>query len=117
MLALAETSARALCVQLGGPVGTVDALGEHRIRVRRGVAERLGLADSRSWHSHREALLALASSLAILVATVGKIARDIALLSQPEVGEMLESAPQAPWVQLSTVRPNLSLSKCWMTQI
>lgn len=93
-VALAETSARALCVQLGGPVGTLDALGEHRIRVRRGVAERLGLADSRSWHSHREALLALASSLAILVATVGKIARDIALLSQPEVGEMLESAPQ-----------------------
>src|SRR5439155_27110091 len=33
------------------------------------------------------------AELAIVTATVGKIARDVALLSQAEVGEMLESAP------------------------
>jgi 3-carboxy-cis,cis-muconate cycloisomerase len=33
------------------------------------------------------------AELAIVTATVGKIARDVALLSQVEVGEMLESAP------------------------
>ena len=33
------------------------------------------------------------SELAIVTMTVGKIARDVALLSQPEIGEMLESAP------------------------
>ncbi len=93
-VALAESAQRALCVQLGGPVGTLDALGTKRVEVRRGVAARLGLADARSWHSHRDTLLVLASSLAILVATVGKIAGDVALLSQPEVGEMLESAPK-----------------------
>jgi len=91
---LAEARARAFCVQMGGPVGTLDALGSKRVQVRQGVAERLGLGDSRPWHSHRDELLSFAAALAILVATVGKIARDIALLSQPEVGEMLESAPK-----------------------
>lgn len=91
---LAETGARALCVQLGGPVGTLDALGTKRVEVRRGVAKRLGIADARSWHTHRDELLSFASALAILVATVGKIAGDIALLSQAEVGEMLEAAPR-----------------------
>ena len=91
---LAESSARALCVQMGGPVGTLDALGSKRAVVRRGVADRLGLADVPSWHSHRDEFLAFASNIAILVGVIGKIARDIALLSQVEIGEMLESAPK-----------------------
>jgi 3-carboxy-cis,cis-muconate cycloisomerase len=84
---------RALCVQLGGAVGTLDALGAKRAAVRRGVAERLGLSEARSWHDHRDDLLRLMAELAIVTATVGKIARDVALLSQAEVGEMLESLP------------------------
>ena len=91
---LSESAARALCVQMGGPVGTLDALGSKRVAVRRGVARRLGLADTPSWHSHRDEILAFAASIAILVGTIGKIARDVALLSQAEVGEMLESAPK-----------------------
>lgn len=91
---LAQAGEKALCLQLGGPVGTLDALGAHRAEVRRGVAKRLGLLDAHSWQSHRDELLSMASSLAILVTTIGKIARDIALLSQAEVGEMLESAPK-----------------------
>ncbi len=91
---LSEVARRALCVQMGGPVGTLDALGPKRVQVRKGVAERLGLADALSWHTHRDEFLALASSIAILVAAIGKIARDVALLSQPEIGEMLESAPR-----------------------
>src|SRR5207247_3824648 len=84
---------RALCVQLGGAVGTLDALGDKRTAVRRGVAERLGLGEARAWHDHRDELLRLMAELAIVTITGGKIARDVALLSQAEVGEMLESAP------------------------
>jgi 3-carboxy-cis,cis-muconate cycloisomerase len=91
---LAVAAQRALCVQLGGPVGTLDALGTQRVAVRRSLAARLGIGDARSWHSQRDEFLALASECAILVATVGKIARDVALLSQVEVGEMQESAPR-----------------------
>jgi 3-carboxy-cis,cis-muconate cycloisomerase len=90
---LVEASARALCVQLGGAVGTLDALGDQRTAVRRGVAQRLGLGDAREWHDHRDELLRLLGELAIVTTTIGKIARDVALSSQAEVGEMLESAP------------------------
>ena len=92
-LRLADARPRALCVQLGGAVGTLDALGSQRAAVRRGVAERLELGDARAWHDHRDELLRLMAELAIVTATIGKIARDVALLSQAEVGEMLESAP------------------------
>src|SRR5712691_2075584 len=84
---------RALRIQLGGAVGALDALGSKRAAVRRGVAERLGLADASSWHGQRDELLRLMSELAIVTVTIGKIARDVALLSQPEIGEMLESPP------------------------
>ena len=92
-LRLGAARQRALCVQLGGAVGTLDALGGQRAAVRRGVAERLGLGDARAWHDHRDELLRLMAELAIVTATVGKIARDVALLSQAEIGEMLESPP------------------------
>lgn len=91
---LVEATERALCIQLGGPVGTLDALGERRAEVRLAVAKRMGLRDAPSWQTHRDDLLSFASTVAILVATIGKIARDIALLSQAEIGEMLESAPK-----------------------
>ena len=39
--------------------------------------------------------MTLLESAGHVVLTTGKIARDIALLSQPEVGEMLEAAPRA----------------------
>ncbi len=92
-LRLAEARDRALCVQLGGAVGTLDALGAARARVRQGVAMRLGLAEARAWHDQRDEMLRAMAELAIVVETVGKIARDVALMSQAEVGEMLESPP------------------------
>ena len=90
---LAEARERALCVQLGGAVGTLDALGARRVSVRREVAMRLALGESRAWHDQRDELLRAMAELAIVTETVGKIARDVALLSQAEVGEMLESPP------------------------
>ena len=92
-LRLSAAAERALCIQLGGAVGTLDALGGQRLAVRRGLAERLGVRETRAWHDHRDELLRLMAELAIVTATVGKIAGDVALLAQAEVGEMLESAP------------------------
>lgn len=92
-LRLAEARERALCIQLGGAVGTLDALGDRRVHVRHRLAMRLELAEARQWHDQRDELLRLMTELAIVTETIGKIARDIALLSQAEVGEMLESPP------------------------
>jgi 3-carboxy-cis,cis-muconate cycloisomerase len=92
---LADAQAAGLAVQLGGPVGTLEALGLKAPAVRHRVAMQLGLADAPSWHVHRNAWIDLIDRIGQVVATAGKIARDISLAAQPEIGEMLEAPPQA----------------------
>ena len=77
-------------MQLGGAAGTLDQLGEHADAIVRSMAADLGLGVATPWHTQREAWVGLACDLGLLTGTVGKIARDIALLSQGEVGEVAE---------------------------
>jgi len=92
---LSNARKSALALQLGGPVGTLGALGANAGAVRKQVAATLALADTLAWHVHRGDWLTLLESTGHVVLTTGKIARDVALLSQPEVGEMLEATPRA----------------------
>jgi 3-carboxy-cis,cis-muconate cycloisomerase len=91
---LADAQATGLAVQLGGPVGALESFGAKGPAVRHRVAMQLGLADVPSWHVHRNAWIDLLDRAGHVVVTAGKIARDVSLLQQPEVGEMLEAAPQ-----------------------
>jgi 3-carboxy-cis,cis-muconate cycloisomerase len=91
---LSDAAASALAVQLGGPVGDLATLGARGPAVRHRVALELGLADARAWHSHRNAWIDLLGRIAQVTLTAGKIARDLSLMAQPEVGEMLEAPPQ-----------------------
>ena len=92
---LAEAAEAGLAVQLGGPVGAMESLGAKGPAVRHRLAMRLGLADAPAWHVHRNAWIDLLDRMGQVVATAGKIALDISLMQQPEVGEMLEAAPRA----------------------
>ena len=91
---IAESQADALAVQFGGPVGALEPFADKGPAVRHRLATRLGLADSVAWHVHRNAWIDLLNRIGQLVLTAGKIARDISLAMQPEVGEMRESAPR-----------------------
>jgi 3-carboxy-cis,cis-muconate cycloisomerase len=91
---LAEAQAAGLAVQLGGPVGALEAMGGKGPAVRHRLALALGLADVPEWQSHRNAWIDLLDRAALVVATAGKIACDVALLSQAEVGEMREAPPK-----------------------
>ena len=91
---LDEARAAGLAVQLGGPVGAGEALGAHHMAVVHRLSLALGLGDRRPWHAHRNAWIDLLDRIGLVVLTAGKIARDVALLMQPEVGEMMESAPR-----------------------
>jgi len=91
---LAEAQETGLAVQLGGPVGALEALGDRHAAVRYRMALALGLADAPSWHSHRNAWIDLLDRIGLVVLTAGKIARDVSLSMQPEVGEMMEAAPR-----------------------
>lgn len=91
---LSEAAAEALALQFGGPVGALESLGAKGPAIRHRMALELGLADKPSWHSHRNAWIDLLARIGEAVLTAGKIARDVALMAQPEVGEMLEAPPR-----------------------
>jgi 3-carboxy-cis,cis-muconate cycloisomerase len=82
-----------LALQFGGAVGTLAALGEKGPAVAAALASDLKLkVPSIPWHTHRDRFAEVATTLGLLVGTLGKIARDISLLAQTEVGEVLEPA-------------------------
>ncbi|MDP1968973.1 MAG: lyase family protein, partial [Burkholderiaceae bacterium] len=80
-----------LAVQLGGAAGTQAQLrGQGPDLVRR-MAQELGLGTPAvPWHTQRDAWVALACEIGVLVGSLGKIARDLSLLGQYEVGEVTE---------------------------
>jgi 3-carboxy-cis,cis-muconate cycloisomerase len=92
---LRDLRSRALVLQLGGAVGTLAALGDKGLEVATAVAEELRLAlPALPWHAHRDRPAAVATVLGLGAGTLGKIARDVALHAQTEVGELAE--PEAP---------------------
>jgi len=91
---LADAAEAGLALQLGGPVGALESMGPKGPAVRHRMALELGLAPVTSWQSHRNAWIDLMDRIAQVVLTAGKIARDVALGAQPEVGEMLEAPPR-----------------------
>jgi 3-carboxy-cis,cis-muconate cycloisomerase len=90
---LQQTRSRALVVQFGGAVGTLAAFSDRGSAVADALAAELKLArPDLSWHTHRDSLAEVATTLGLLTGTLGKIARDLSLLAQSEVAEVLEPA-------------------------
>jgi 3-carboxy-cis,cis-muconate cycloisomerase len=80
-----------LAVQFGGAAGTLASLGEAGQRVAALLAEELGLAvPVLPWHTDRLRIVDLGAALARVAAALGKIARDVTLLAQSEIGEVSE---------------------------
>jgi 3-carboxy-cis,cis-muconate cycloisomerase len=92
---LAEIRGRVLAVQFGGAVGTLAALGDRGLDVAAALARELELAlPDVPWHAQRDRIAEVATTLGLIVGTLGKLARDVSLLMQTEVGEAAE--PSAP---------------------
>jgi 3-carboxy-cis,cis-muconate cycloisomerase len=88
---LATVSSQRLAVQFGGAAGTLASLGDDGPRVAALLAEDLGLIlPVMPWHTDRLRIIDLATGLARVTAALGKIARDVTLLAQSEVGEVSE---------------------------
>ena len=86
-------AAREACVlQFGGAAGTLAAFRDKASEVARRLAEELGLETAVTWHSARDGFARLGAETAILTGLAAKIARDVTLLAQPEVGEAAEPA-------------------------
>jgi 3-carboxy-cis,cis-muconate cycloisomerase len=86
-----------LAVQFGGAAGTLASLGEAGQRVTALLATELGLAvPVLPWHTDRLRIIDLGAALARVAAALGKIARDVTLLAQSEVGEVSEGGGTDP---------------------
>ncbi len=84
-----------LAVQFGGAAGTLASLGDSGVRVKAFMAEELGLADPPlPWHTERLRVIDVGAAAARACAALSKIARDVTLLAQTEVGEVAEGAEQ-----------------------
>ena len=88
---LRAAAPNALQLQLGGTVGTLSSMNGKGARVSELMAQDLGLTLApMSWHTQRDEWVALGCELGLLTGSLGKIARDIVLMSQFEVGEVAE---------------------------
>jgi 3-carboxy-cis,cis-muconate cycloisomerase len=80
-----------LAAQLGGAAGTLAALGDAGPAVLGRFARELGLDEPVvPWHTDRTRIAELAGALGEACGAVAKVAGDVVLLAQTEVGEVRE---------------------------
>jgi len=94
----------AIALQVGGASGTLASLGRPGIAVAKTLGKQLGLKTSVPWHTRRDNLATLICACGVLTASLGKMARDISLLMQHEVGEAAE--PESEGRGGSSTMPN-----------
>jgi 3-carboxy-cis,cis-muconate cycloisomerase len=88
---LRELRRRALVAQFGGAVGTLASLGDKGRAVTEALAGELGLAAPLApWHVSRERLVETAAFLGLVCGSLAKLATDVILLMQSEIGEVFE---------------------------
>ena len=91
LLRLRVAADNALAVQLGGAVGTLAQMQGKGPQITAHMAADLKLkASAFPWHTQRDEWVALGCELGLLVGSLGKIAKDISLMGQYEIGELAE---------------------------
>jgi 3-carboxy-cis,cis-muconate cycloisomerase len=91
MRRLSEVREQIAVLQLGGAAGTLAALGDMGALMTVLTADRLGLAPpDLPWHAERDRVGEMAGALGVTAGVMAKIAQDVILLAQTEVGEVAE---------------------------
>jgi 3-carboxy-cis,cis-muconate cycloisomerase len=88
---LEELRPRVLVGQFAGAAGTLASLGDDGLAVHEALMARLGLGRPPTpWHVARDGPAEAVALLGLVTATLAKIATDVMLLMQTEVGEAFE---------------------------
>jgi 3-carboxy-cis,cis-muconate cycloisomerase len=92
---LAELRKRVLVVEFAGAAGTLASLGtatgNKGFEVQQALAEELGLGvPTTTWHVARDGLAESVNLLALITASLGKIATDIMIMASTEFAEVYE---------------------------
>ncbi len=92
---LAQLKPRVLVAQFSGAAGTLASLGNDGLKVQAAFAAELGLAQPDiTWHAARDGLAETGCLLGLITGSLSKIAVDVMLMMQTEIGEVFE-----PFVQ------------------
>jgi 3-carboxy-cis,cis-muconate cycloisomerase len=92
--ALRAVQTEAPALQFGGAAGTLAALGPDGLLVAEWLAADLHLPlPDLPWHAERDRVARIAAVVGISAGAMAKIATDLVLLAQTEVGEIAEVAP------------------------
>jgi len=92
---LGELRPRVLVGQFAGAAGTLASLGADGLRVQAALMEELGLGQPEiAWHTHRDRFAEAGCFLGLVTGTLAKLATDVRLMMQTEVGEAFEPFEQ-----------------------
>ena len=88
---LKELKPRVLVGEFGGAAGNLSSLGTRGLEVQTGLMKELGLGQPDiAWHTMRDRIAEVGCFLGLVTGTLGKIALDVKLMMQSEVGEVFE---------------------------
>ena len=91
---LEELTPRLLVIQFAGSVGTNSALSKRGEDVCDELAKALNLSlPNAPWHAQRDSIIEFANWLSMTAGQLGKIGKDLMLLSQNEINEISISNP------------------------
>ena len=81
-----------LALQFGGAAGTLASLSPKGLEVMAALADELDLPEPVvPWHTARARMVEVANALGIAAGVAGKVALDVVLMAQTEVGEVSEA--------------------------
>jgi 3-carboxy-cis,cis-muconate cycloisomerase len=112
---LAELRPRVLVGEFAGAVGTLASIERGALETQAGLMQELGLGQPDiAWHTQRDRIAEVGCFLGMVTGTLGKLATDVKLMMQTEVGEVYE--PFAPGRGSSSTMPQKRnpISSCYI---
>jgi 3-carboxy-cis,cis-muconate cycloisomerase len=101
---LSQLRPRVLMGEFAGAAGTLASLGDGAMETQQRLMQELGLGQPPiAWHTIRDTIAEVGCFLALVGGTLGKLAMDVKLMMQTEVGEVHE--PFAPGRGSSSTMP------------
>src|SRR5437867_21962 len=112
---LAQMRPRVLMGEFGGAAGTLASIEKGAMDAQQGLMDELGLAQPLiAWHTIRDTIAEVGCFLGLVGGTLGKLAMDVKLMMQTQVGEVYE--PFAPGRGSSSTIPQKRnpISSCYL---
>jgi 3-carboxy-cis,cis-muconate cycloisomerase len=90
---LGELTPRVLVGEFAGAVGTLASIPAGGLEIQAALMQALGLGQPDiAWHSHRDRIAEIGCFLGLVTGTLAKLATDVKLMMQTEIGEVSEPA-------------------------